>query len=119
MKAEAIIYSVLALATAAIGDNRLPPEQAAYLWSVAGTIVGAALSAANLQGTTGERWARAITSVLAGLIAAPWAIQWLPRGLNTPDWWHAFGASGLAAACGYILVTEVPPLVRRAIRGKR
>lgn len=117
---ESALWVAASIATAAAGPVvGLPPEQQVYLWSVAGTVVGAAVAAAQMPtGTThGQRAMRAILSAGAGLLLAPYAIAYVPRPDELPHWWHAFAASGIAAALAYVVVTEAPKLLRRRLYG--
>ena len=119
MKAEAMIYSLAALGLASVGPAAgLPHEQQVYLWSVAGTVIGAAAAAVQMpNGTTWmQRASRAVMSLLAGLLLAPYAIAYLPQPAQTADWWHAFAASGIAAALAYVIVSEAPRILRGKLR---
>lgn len=114
-----MLYSLAALGLASFGPAAgLPPEQQVYLWSVAGTVIGAA--AAAVQMPTGTTWwqraSRAAMSLLAGLLLAPYAIAYVPKPEQTADWWHAFAASGIAAALAYVFMTEAPRIVRGKLR---
>ena len=119
MKAEAMIYSLAALGLASVGPAAgLPPEQQVYLWSVAGTVIGACIAAVQMPSGTSwmQRASRAAMSLLAGLLIAPYAIAYLPKPAETADWWHAFAASGIAAALAYVIVSEAPRILRGKIR---
>lgn len=117
MKAEALVYVLVAVSAAGFGNARLPVEQALFLWSIAGTVAGSVVSSLGMK--TGNGWARtarACLSFFAGLLIAPWAIAGLPRAEITPEWWHAFAASGVGASIAYIVVAEAPALVRGGLR---
>lgn len=119
MKVEALLFAVASLTTAALGDGRLPPEQALFLWSFAGTVTGAAVASLGMQAsTTRARLVRAAISFLAGLLAAPWAIESIPRAASAPAWWHAFAASGIGASLVYVAVAESPGIVRALLRAR-
>jgi hypothetical protein len=120
MKAEMTLYSLASVLMASAGPAvGIPEEQQIYLWSVSGTVIGAAIASAEMPtGTThSQRAMRAFVSVCAGLILAPYAIAYVPRPDELPVWWHAFAASGIAAAIAYIIVTEAPRMVRQKLRG--
>lgn len=117
MKTEALVYVLVAFSAAAIGDQRLPDDQALFLWSTAGTVAGAVVASLSMK--TGSGWARTVRACLsffAGLLIAPWAIASLPKAPVTPEWWHAFAASGVGASLAYIVVAEAPALVRGGLR---
>lgn len=119
MKAEAMLYSIAMMLVASTGDKLgLPPDQALFLWSVAGTSIGASVAAINMpNGTTWiQRGVRALMSLLAGMILAPYAIGMIPRPELVPHWWHAFGASGIAAFVSYVLVAEGHKFFRKRIK---
>jgi hypothetical protein len=121
MKAEMTLYSLASVMMASAGPVvGLPEVQQVYLWSVAGTVIGAAIASAEMpSGTThGQRAMRAFVSVCAGLILAPYAIAYVPRPDELPAWWHAFAASGIAAAVAYIIVTEAPRMVREKLKAQ-
>lgn len=114
-----MLYSLASLGLALFGPAAgLPPEQQVYLWSVAGTVIGAAAAAVQMpNGTTWmQRTSRAVMSLLAGLLLAPYAIAYMPKPEQTADWWHAFAASGIAAAMAYVIVSEAPRILRGKLR---
>lgn len=120
-KAEMLVWSTASLLTAAGGEVAgLPHDQQVYLWSVAGTVVGAAVAGVQMPaGTThAQRAMRALLSVCAGLLLAPYAIATIPQPDGLPAWWHAFAASGIAAALAYVAVAEGPAIARRWLRGQ-
>jgi hypothetical protein len=119
MKAEAMLYSLAALGLASLGPTAgLPPEQQIYLWSVAGTVIGACIAAIQMPNGTsyGQRALRAGMSLFSGLLLAPYAISYIPRPDDMPQWWHAFAVSGIAAALAYVVMTEAPKIVKIKIR---
>ncbi len=119
MKLEGIAYSAVAIATAMSGEAlNVPEQQQIALWSVAGTVVGACIAAIQMPaGTTGaQRAMRAVVSLLAGLLIAPYAVAYMPRPEQIDAWWHSFAASGIAAALAYVIATEAPKLLRSKIR---
>lgn len=63
-----------------------------------------------------QRVMRTAICCIGGLLLAPWAIAGMPKAASTPDWWHAFGASGLVAAASWILVDEAGPAIKEYIR---
>ena len=85
---------------------------------MAGTVIGACVTAVQMPtGTTwGQRALRAGVSLLSGLLLAPYAIAYIPRPDEMPAWWHAFAASGIAAALAYVVMSEAPRIVRGKIR---
>lgn len=116
MRVEPIVFAAVTFATAFFGDSRLPPDQVLFLWSAAGTAVGAVGASLGMPtGGLGARVMRAALSFFAGMVIAPWFIAQLPRADATPDWWHAFAASGVGASIVYILVAEGPGIVRTMI----
>mgnify|MGYP000976136606 CR=1 FL=1 len=116
MKLEPLLFSAASMAMAAVGGE-LPPDQSLFLWSVAGTVTGAAVASLGMRATSaGARLMRASVSFCAGLLIAPYAIANLPRGATTPDWWHAYAASGIGASLVYVLVSEGPALLRAWLR---
>lgn len=118
-KVEAAAYIAASVGFAGFADNRLPPEQALFAWSVAGTVVGAVLSGLHMkEGGLWQRVIRALLCFFAGLIFAPWAIAGLPRLGTTPDWWHAFAASGAGAACAWLLVDLAVPAIRAQFKAR-
>lgn len=121
MKVEPAGWALAITATAGLGPVvGLPEEQQVYLWSVAGTVVGSAIASAQMpEGTTHmQRLMRAVVSLCSGLLIAPYAVWWLPKPDEVPNWWHAFGASGIAAASGYALASELPQLLRKWLRDR-
>lgn len=119
-KTEAIGAFLVSLSFAKSADGTMPPEQMIYAWSVCGTVAGAALAGLHMkQGGWIQRVTRTVICCIGGLLAAPWAIAALPRSASTPEWWHAFGASGIAAAVAWIVVDEAGPLVKEAIQDWR
>lgn len=119
-KPEAITAWFGSLVFAQFAHSKLPPEQALYAWSVCGTIAGAVLAGLHMkQAGWLQRVTRAALCFVSGLIFAPWAIATLPRSQMTPDWWHAFGASGIGAAVAWIIVDEAGPAVREYIKDWR
>lgn len=119
MKAEALAYAASSIATSAIGTAAgLPPEQVLFLWSVAGTVCGAAVASLQMPPTTTkqQRFGRAAMSLLVGLLIAPYAIANIPVSAGTPPWWHAFAASGIGAALSYVVVSEAPRIARAWLR---
>jgi len=114
MKLEALVYSIASMGTALLAESHLPPEQALFVWSIAGTVCGAGIAAIHMPPDTRiiDRFWRAILSLLVGLVIAPYVIHALPRPLGTPDWWHAFGASGIGSALAYVVLAEAPSLLR-------
>lgn len=113
------MFAAATVATAAIGDGRLPADQVLFLWSLAGTAVGAGVASLGMPATTfGARIMRAALSFFAGMLIAPWVMAQLPRAAATPDWWHAFAASGIGASLVYVLVAEGPSIVRSIIRAR-
>lgn len=121
-KTEAVIALAASFGFANVAD-KMPPEQAIYAWSVAGTVLGAVLGGLHLkQGGWMQRIARFAMCFAGGLILAPFAVAQIPRSASTPEWWHAFAASGIAAFLAWVLVEEAGPWVRDWIkmrRGKR
>lgn len=117
MRAEPIIFAAATLMAAVFGDDRLPPEQVLFLWSLAGTAVGAGVASLGMPSAgLGARTMRAALSFFAGMLLAPWVTAELPRAASTPDWWHTFAASGVGASIVYVLVAEGPALARTMIR---
>lgn len=118
-KVEAAAYLAASVGFAGFADDRLPPEQALFAWSVAGTVVGAVLSGLHMkEGGLWQRVIRALLCFFAGLIFAPWAIAGLPRLGTTPDWWHAFAASGAGAACAWLLVDLAVPAIKAQFKAR-
>lgn len=118
-KIEAAAYLAASVGFAGWADGRLPPDQALFAWSVAGTVVGAVLAGLHMK--EGGAWQRIIRGLLcffAGLIFAPWAIAGLPRVGTTPDWWHAFAASGAGAACAWLLVDLAVPAIKAQFKAR-
>lgn len=111
-KTEAAIALLATFGFANTADQ-LPPAQAVFAWSVAGTIVGALLGGLHLRnGGWLQRLMRGLMCAGGGLLLAPFAIAQIPRASSTPEWWHAFAASGIAAFVAWIVVEEAGPLVR-------
>lgn len=114
---ETLFTWFMAAGFAVFADGRLPPDQALFAWSVAGTVVGSALGGLHVQGGIVQRIARMGVCFFSGLLLAPYAIARLPRAAEiTPDWWHAFAASGIAAAVGWIIADEAGDLIRSRMR---
>lgn len=119
MRAEPVMFAAATIVTAAIGDGRLPADQVLFLWSLAGTAVGAGVASLGMPASLlGARIMRAALSFFAGMLIAPWVMAQLPRAAATPDWWHAFAASGIGASIVYVLVAEGPAIVRTLIRSR-
>jgi hypothetical protein len=116
MKGELMIMAALSLSVALTGEaQQLPPEQSAFLWSVAGTVFGAAGSAFVGSGGSMQRVLRGVVSFVGGMLLAPWAIASMPVADGTPHWWHAFAASGIGALVGSVLVAKGPSIALRLI----
>lgn len=119
-KTEALLAFAFAYGFAQVGEHTMPPEQALYTWSVAGTIIGAVLGGLHLKrGGWMQRIARFAMCFFGGLVLAPFAIARIPKADATPEWWHAFAASGIAAFLAWIMVEEAGPLLREAIEAWR
>lgn len=119
-KTEAVVALVASFGFAQTAGDKLPPEQAIYAWSVAGTVLGAVLGGLHLkQGGWVQRIVRFAMCFGGGLILAPFAVAQIPRSASTPEWWHAFAASGIAAFLAWILVEEAGPALRDWIKGRR
>lgn len=118
LRAEMFFWSLASIIPAVVSPVAgLPPEQQVYLWSCAGTAIGAVVAGVQMPAgaTRMQRVLRAFVCVLSGLLLAPYAIAYIPKPEELPHWWHAFGASGLAAAVAYVFVAEAPAFVRGLI----
>lgn len=119
-KTEALSAWLSALGFAAFAEKTMPPDQALFAWSVAGTVAGAVLGGLHLRDAGWlQRLVRMGICFFSGLLLAPYAIAQLPKAGTTPDWWHAFAASGISAAVGWILVDEAGPWVRKWVKARR
>lgn len=119
-KTEALGAWLSTLAFAGFAAKTMPPDQALFAWSVAGTVAGAVLGGLHLkQAGWLQRVVRMATCFFSGLLLAPYAIAQLPKAGTTPDWWHAFAASGISAAVGWILVDEAGPWVHQWVKARR
>ncbi len=118
--AEAIVALVASFGFAQTAGDKMPPDQAIYAWSVAGTVVGAVLGGLHLkQGGWVQRIVRFCMCFFGGLVLAPFAVAQIPRAAATPEWWHAFAASGIAAFIAWVIVEEAGPALRDWIKDWR